>query len=77
LLEEKNLDGKSFMAWVTDNNDDSYGEEIRDKIWSNPLKYFLNQKNKSDDEDSDCDLEPSKYELGFGRYGTTWNEWME
>jgi len=55
------------MAWLTDNNDDSYGEEIRNKIWNNSLRYYLNEENKSDEEDSDdSDFMPSKYEMGYG-----------
>jgi hypothetical protein len=77
MLEDKKLDGQAFMKWVTKNNDDSFGEEIRDKIWQNPIRYYLSQKNKSDDEDDDVDLDSSsdKYMYGYGRYVTTFDDY--
>jgi len=65
MLYDKKLDGKAFMDWLSNDNNNDYGEEIRNRLWNNPLRYYLNQANKSDDEDSDSDID-CKYQRGYG-----------
>ena len=54
------------------------------EIWRNPVKYYLTTRirkmydsDASNLNDSDHIDGVSKYELGFGTYGTTWTEWYE
>jgi len=52
--------------------------EIKDKIWTNPVKYFLDRddvkiKRKKYESDSSDD----KYVFGYGTYGSTFNDFED
>lgn len=86
ILDDCSHKESCFFAWLSDDGDDSYGEEFKEEIWLNPVKYYLTTRIKKTylDSDDDSNLNDSdhidgvsKYELGFGSYGTTWSEWYE
>ena len=78
MLDDCDLDGGTFFVWLTDDSDGSYGEEIKE-TWLKFVKYYLNQQEvkKSERYDSKYDSSDdsigiSKYERGYGSYGSTW-----